>query len=149
MPHRAYKHKCSCNSGYIYAEYCSDCNIKGEVNGWGLNRIENMGNYIRITGFAPVGYHRHLVDCLFFQDWKKCQDCNGIGVVDAKNNQGWEYCSKCDSKGGFYTGGRYEWYRMIYDVISAYPDSASGDFKTEYNRIYNKYKNELNLPESI
>ena len=147
MPHRAYNHKCTCNAGRKFAEYCPDCNIKGEVNGWGLNRIENMGNYIRNTGFAPVGYHRHLVDCLFYQDWKRCQDCNGIGVVDANNLEGWEYCSNCDSKGGFYIGGRDDWYRMIYEVVSAYPNSIGGAHQEEYNEIYNKYKYELENPK--
>jgi hypothetical protein len=149
MPYRAYNHKCTCNAGRKFAEYCPDCNIKGEAIGWGYNMVGNMGQYIRQTGFAPIGYHRHLVDMLFYEHWEKCQDCDGVGIIDADNYQGWKNCSNCDRKGGFYIGGKFDWDRMIYEVLSAYPDSASGDFKSEYNRTYNKYKDELDLPESI
>mgnify|MGYP003968667871 FL=1 len=149
MPHKTYILNCTCNTSNGNVEYCPDCNLKGEYNGLGLSMTENMCVYVLKTGFQPFGRHRHLLDRIFFEYWKYCENCNGIGIIEDGNDGGYQYCQCCGRKGGFYIGDKEEWDRMIYEVLSAYPDSAGGNYKAKYQDIYDKYKRELDHPTPV
>ena len=149
MPYKSYDHNCPCASNLVFVEICPECHNQGELTGWGLSVVENWCLYVRKTGFGPFGSHRHLLDLLFYEYWEYCPDCDGVGVIDAENNLGYENCLNCDHKGGFYTGESRDWNRMIYEVISAYPDSIGAAYQEEYNEIYKKYKYELENPKPV
>jgi hypothetical protein len=137
MPYRTSNHFCKEIDKEITIDKDTCPHCKMPIQKWCLSTVENWSLYARKTGFKPYGPHRQLLDRLFSQYWEDCSACGGIGIIDntKTSNSKWIECTKCNEDGGKWIGTEEEWDKLVYEVVSAYPDSIVSSKKNTDNKI--------------
>lgn len=106
---------------------CPECGELGTFNGWGHSVIEMMASYSLRYKLRPIGPHRMMADELFHGRMKKCDQCNGYGLIDSPNGDDRGIsCPKCDYGQYVFDGSPQEFESIRQKIISAFPTAEPG-----------------------
>lgn len=124
MSYKKWIHHCRehGNSEVVKSEkVCPECGEQGTFNGWGQSVIEMMSSYQRRYNLRALGPHRRMTDELFHGRMKKCDVCNGYGLLDSPDDDRGELCPKCDYGQLVFDGTPEEFESIRQKIIAAYP----------------------------
>lgn len=85
---------------------------------------EAMARYQNRYGLKPIGPHRQLADQLFSGTANKCPRCDGKGLININQGEGYQTCPGCNEEGHVFNQGGKKIEKIRQKVISAFPDAA-------------------------
>jgi hypothetical protein len=80
--------------------------------------------YQYVYGLAPTGPHRPMASRLFENTRRRCESCNGEGVL-GPDEHSWTVCATCEGTGGFWVIGPSEVEAIRRRILEAYPQAAA------------------------
>jgi hypothetical protein len=99
MPQRMWKIICGCSSGWVGRPDCDLCRQPNEYVGWSYGMYERMAIYQYRYGVRPIGPHRKLADEMIGPHIRRCEQCNGEGLLTDFATNTWEWCHACEATG--------------------------------------------------
>ena len=125
MAYKKYIHSCKVHDNKKVEsreEICPECGQQGTFNGWGLSVIEMMASYQRRYNLRALGPHRKMTDELFHERMKKCDVCNGYGLVESPDGKELgETCPKCHYGQLVFDGTPDEFEAIRQKIIAEFP----------------------------
>ncbi len=130
MSYRKWVHNCKDHDNKeveLSEKVCPECGEQGTFNGWGQSVIEMMASYQNRYNLRALGPHRKMQDELFHGRMKKCDRCNGYGLIESPDGDDrGERCPKCHYGQLVFDGPPEEFESIRQKIIAAFPTAELG-----------------------